>query len=342
MPHSGGGGSHSGGSHGGGGHSSSSGGGGSSTRVSNTPFAGGHAYAVYDRHGHSRIVYANTTNYHAEMTKGNMIASVVFGSVFMLPGAIELIALIVIFLSLFHIGVRKTEIPDYVDQSVYIYDTQDLVTSQEEEELCKTLEQFRDDTGIIPAVEFTEDAMWSFDYTDMEAFAYNEYVCRFSDEHHLLIVYSFGDVNSLTGFNEFHWESMWGDDLSKTASASDENFLKDAIQRNLTVANGTEVASAIGLSFEELYENLNTKGFRFDGEKLFLILFFLVHGGAFFGVGLGLVLSTIKSYKKSQESGEKTYRINGEPEIMTCAYCDTTYYKGTIGNCHNCGAPLRN
>lgn len=340
MPHSGGGGSHSGGGHHGGGHSGGHSSG-SSTRVSSTPFSGGRPYAVYDRHGHSRIVYANTLNYHAEMTKGQLIANIVFGSIFMLPGVIELIAILVLFLSFFHFGVRKTEIPPAVDSNVYIYDEMDLVSTNEEQELTASLERFRDETGIIPAVEFTVDPMWHQDYGDMESFAYNEYVCRFSDEHHLLIVYSFGSYNSSTGFNEFNWESMWGDDLSKTANTNDEDFLADTIQRNLTVANGEGVANAIAISFDSLYERLNQTGFRVDTDKLFVMLFLFVHGGIFFAVGLLSVLSAVKKYKKSQESGEKTYPINGEPVIMTCEYCDTTYYRGTIGNCHNCGAPLK-
>lgn len=339
MPHSGGGGSHSGGGHSGGGHSS---GGGSSTRVSSTPFKGAHAYAIYDRHGNSKLVYANSSNYHAEMTKKDLITNTIFGGVFMLPGVIELIIILFLFASFFHFGVKKTEIPSYVDSTVYVYDTQDYVSEQEEKDLAKKLETFRDETGIIPAVEFTEDAMWNYDYVDMESFAYNEYVNKFSDEHHLLIVYSFGAKNNDTGFEEFHWESMWGDDLSKTASSGDEKYLADKMQANLTVANGEGVAAAIADSFDLLYERLNEKGFRPDFEMLLMILFLFVHGGIFFGAGLAIALSARKQYKKSQESGEKTYRITGEPQLMKCDYCGTTYYKGTIGNCHNCGAPLSN
>ena len=77
MPHSGGGGSHSGG---GGGHSGS--GGGSSVKVSSTPFTGSHTYVVYDKTGSSKLVYANSRNYHAEMTKGSLIGSTILYSLF--------------------------------------------------------------------------------------------------------------------------------------------------------------------------------------------------------------------------------------------------------------------
>lgn len=338
MPHSGGGGSHSGGSHGG----SHSSGGGSSTRVSSTPFEGSHAYAIYDRHGHSRLVYTNTKDYHAEVTKKDMIIHSIFGGIFMLPGIIEFIVIIFVIASFFHTGVKKTEISPSMDDTVYIYDTMDLVTDEEEQRLATKLEDFRDKTGIIPAVEFTTDDAWYYDYENAEAFAYNEYVCKFMDEKHLLILYSYGASNDGTGFNEFHWESMWGDDLSRTASSSDESYLTDTLQRNLTVANGTGVADAIGTSFDTFFEHLDARGFRFEAEKLFVILFLLIHGGIFFAVGFVLMRSTQKKYKESQESGETTYKITGEPVILVCEYCGTNYYKGTIGNCPNCGAPLQN
>lgn len=341
MPHSGGGGSHSGGGHHGGSHHSSSGSsGGSSRRVSNTPFEGSHTYVVYNKHGGSRIVYSDDKNYHAEMTKKEMIGQVLFGGIFALVGVIELIAIICILISGFRMGVRKTNIPDYVDQSVQVYDELDFITQAEETSLRKSLEEFRDKTGIIPAIEFTVDDAWSNDYLDMENFAYNEYVCNFTDEYHLLIIYSFGYVNNATGFHEFHWESMWGDNLSKTASTSDENYLADTIQENLTRANGKGVSNAIGQSFDTFFERLNRKGYYLETEMIFVCLFMLVHGGIFAAAGIAVSIEPIKKYKTSKEQGEETYKIDGTPVVLDCEYCKTPYYKGTIGNCKNCGAPL--
>lgn len=342
MPHSGGGGSHSGGGHHGGSHHSSGSrtSSGSNIRISDTPFTGCHTYAVYDKTGASRLVYTNKSNYRAEMTKSDLVFPSIFGAVFMLPGVIEFIVLICILVSCFHVGVRATKLPSYVDSDVCIIDTYDLVSAEEEAELKETLEDFRDKTGIIPAVEFTTDEFWMQDYYDMESFAYNEYVCNFYDEYHLLIVYSYGEENQDTGFNEFHWESMWGDDLGKTAKTSDEDYLADRIQANLSRANGEGVAEAIGTSFKEFFVRLDSTGFRIEDDQIFLCLFMVVHGGIFFAIGLGVLLSSVKKYKKSKEKGEITYKINGEVEILKCEYCGTTYYRGTIGNCPNCGAPL--
>lgn len=339
MPHSGGGGSHSGGSHSSGSHGGSGGSSASKTRVSSTPFHGCHTYVVYGKNGSSRLVYSDSSSYKEEMTKGQMIGSIIFGSIFMIPGVVELIILIGILISGIHFGVHATKVPEYVDNSVHIYDELDYVSDMEEARLVASLEEFRDKTGIIPAVEFT-DTTWAMDFNTLEDYAYDRYVVNFTDEYHLLIVYSYGDENPKTGFNEFYWESMWGDDLGKTASGSDEEFLKDTLQANFSRANGQNVASAISNSFGEFFTRLDRKGFRLDGEMIFLVLFMLVHGGAFFGAGFTMIRGSIKSYKNSKEEGTMTCRIMGVPEPKACEYCNTTYYKGTVGNCPNCGAPL--
>jgi len=341
MPHSGGGGSHSGGGHHGGSHHSGGSGssGRSSVRVSGTPFAGAHAYAIYDNVGHSRLVYSDSANYHAEVTKKDITANVVFGSIFMLPGIIEFVILILLFISFFHTGVKKTEIPGYAETEIVISDNLDYISEADEEKLADALEEFRDKTGIIPAIEFTDET-WKMDYVDLESYAYNQYVCNIYDENHLLIVYSFGDNNAETDFSEFTWETMWGDDLGKTAGTQDEDYFADRMQVNLTRSNNEDVAEAIIKSFDELYTRINTPGFRFEKEKLFSALFLVIHGGIFFAVGYGIIRASLKKYKKSAALGEKTYKIDGEPQIMRCNYCGTTYYWGTIGNCNNCGAPL--
>ena len=108
---------------------------------------------------------------------------------------------------------KPTKYPSKTDDTVYIYDDYDYITDAQEQELIETLEDFRNKTGVIPSVEVTQDDYWMRNYTSMENFAYDEYVSRFDDEYHLLIVYSFGYEDTSTGFNEFHWHVMWGDVL---------------------------------------------------------------------------------------------------------------------------------
>lgn len=338
MPHSGGGGSHSGGGggHSGGGSSS----GGSSVRVSSTPFKGSRTYVVYDGTGASRLVYTNSNNYHAEMTKGSTIANIVtFALFFALPGIIVLLVGFVMAITSVHFGLAKTKYPKTIDDTVYVFDTYDYISDSEERRLVATLSDFRDKTGVIPAVEFTNDEYWQYNYDDMEDFAYNEYVTTFTDEYHLLIVYSYGYVDSKTGFNEFNWHTMWGDDLGKTIGSKDESYLADELQAEFTRANGNDVPLAVENAMDSLYDRLTGSFIHFD-EKLISGLGCGFWGLMFGGAGIGAIISTISKYRKSKAKGEVTYKIKGTPEIKTCQYCSCTYYAGTVGTCIHCGAPL--
>lgn len=337
MPHSGGGGSHSGGGHSGGGHSGS---GGSSVRVSSTPFTGSHAYAVYDKTGSSRLVYVNSRNYHAEMTKGSLIANTILCALFLaIPGIVVLIIGFEMTISSVHIGLSKTKYPKTLDDNVYIFDDFDYIPYDEEQKLIASLTEFRDNTGVIPAVEFTNDEYWQSNYVDMEKFAYDEYVNAFTDEYHLLIVYSYGYEDSKTGFNEFNWHTMWGDDLGKTIRTKDENFLADELQKEFSRANGKNVPLAITNSMDSLYGKLTGSFLHFD-ENMAEGLACLFWGFILVAVGIGMVRSDISKYKTSKTKGEVTFKIQGEPEIKTCKYCSCTYYAGTVGTCIHCGAPL--
>ena len=343
MPHSGGGGSHSGGSHssGGGSHSSGSGGGGRSYRHSSRPFSGSRAYVIYNRMGQSRVVYTHQPNYHEEMTKGMYIMSLIFGAFFLVPGAITILAGLGMLISSFSFGYHKTTLPGSVDQSITILDEAQHLSVSETATLEQSLTDFRDHTGIIPAIEFTEDASWQQDYTDMESFAYNEYICHFDDEYHLLITYGYGAENTGTGFQEFHYETMWGDDLGKTAGEKDEEKLRNLLQKELARANGTEVGSAMSRVFDDYLAYYEAKGFGVDVDRLLPAVFMCIWGLLFGGGGVTIILSARKQYQKSQEEGVKTYKINGTPKILYCAYCGSNYYAGTIGTCPHCGAPLR-
>lgn len=346
MPHSGGGGSHSGGSHssshsGGGGSHSGGGSGGSAYHHSDSPFTGGHPFVVYSRTRKPRIVYSDDPHYSEEMTKGQYAVGVIFGSCFAIPGLVFLLIGLCMFFSSFSIGYQKTKTPSSVEQSITILDDNGYLSAEEKTSLEQSLANFRDHTGIIPAVELTEDNTWQQDYTTMERFAYNEYICHFNDEYHLLVVYGYGDENPQTGFCEFHYETMWGDNLTKTASKKDENKLIDLLQKQFARVNGKQVGNAAADAFDEYLGYFEAKRFSVDGEKMADSAFMLIFGLPFFGVGLLFVISTHKEYKKTKNDGIKTYRINGTPEILKCDYCGCTYYAGTVGLCPHCGAPLK-
>ena len=216
MPHSGGGGSHSSGSHHSSHHSSSHSSGGShssgrgTVKVSSQPFAGSHTFVVYDKSGASSLVYSSSSGYKAEGDTLSLVSTIIFCLLFIIPGALAVIAgIFLMFSQALSFGMTKTKLPSSIDDAVYIYDRYDYLSEDSENELKGILEDFRDETGIITSIEIIDDELWQKNYADLEAFAYDSYVTKYDDEYHLLIVYSYGYADESTGFNEFNWESMW-------------------------------------------------------------------------------------------------------------------------------------
>lgn len=344
MPHSGGGGSHGGGSHHSS-HSSSSGGRhGSSVnsgpRISGKPFKGSHTYVIYDKTGESRLLYSSSSNYNASFSKATFWTQLIFSLVFVIPGVIALIVALGSFAGSVSFGMTKTSLPDYVEDDIVIFDDYDMLSSSEEQSLKQELEAFQKATGIIPSVEFVHEEQWRDNYVDMENFAYNEYVSNFSDEYHLLVVYSDGYHDDNTGFNEFYYHTMWGDNLSKTASSRDENKFLDILSKELTRSNGENVGTALENSFGGFLKYLKSKGFRFDSEKIICGLFLILWGAGFAGGGLTLLIPTLESLRLLKRDGEQMYKVADIKKKAECAYCGCSYYLDTVGNCPSCNAPL--
>lgn len=341
MPHSGGGGSHSGG--GGGSHSSGGGGshsGGRTYNTSKTPFKGSKPYVVYGSNGRHKVIYTDAPHYREEFTKGQLIFSIMFSIPFIVPGFTVLIWALYSLLSSITFGLYKTPIPQNIDSQIVIMDDYDRLSFSEEESLKQVLTEFRDRTGVIPSIEITEDFAWYDDfYGNTEQFAYDEYVNNFYDENHLLIVYSFSTENEVTGFNEFYWHTMWGDDLNRTIKPNDEEFLADELQKEFSRANGQNVSIAIENAVKSLKYRLENRKITVDGMAI-PAGFMIIWGFFFLMGGIGMLTSSFEQYKKGKD--KITIKIEGEPVLLKCEYCGVSYYKGTIGTCLSCGAPLEN
>lgn len=335
MPHSGGGGSHSGGSSSSSSHSSGgSHSGGSSTRVEKHNFPGAIRYVVYDRStGEYERVYSNSSSYNAGTTKAQLIVSLIFSMVFIIPGLIGFVSGAYMLVT----GIFQTSIKPPDDQRIFIIDEYNYVTEKEEKALKEELRAFFDKTGVVPCIEFTYDDYWDNNYSDLTSYAYNSYITRFSDEKHLLIVYSYGYEDKNTGFNEFHWESMYGDNTGKAIGSRKEKVFADILQREFAKANGTKVAVHMVDAFKE-FRNGALTGISFPIERL-LPGIFLIVWGLLFGLGGGIPGITVyNSYKNGKD--KITYKIPSTSKQRTCAYCGCMYFTGTITTCYHCGAPI--
>ena len=318
MPHSSGGGSHSGGSHsshssshssGGGSHSSGSH---SSPVYSNKPFAGSHRF-VYYRHNQPHYYYSRNTRPEPVSMTGRII-TILFLSIFLLftipfwPTAVSV----------------SRPISQPSDTTIYIQDNLDVIA--DETSLMHSLEQFRDETGVVPAV-VTDDNSWQDYYSSLETYAYDLYVNQFADEKHWLIVYT---SNSSTEFDDWHFEGMIGDDTSGAVSSRGEDILTGNMQKYLTARSKYDVGEAVANAFNDTLVEIQKP----HVEWVVVVILALFCGFPLYFI-IGEILGIISD--KRYASG---YRCPDKPVEVKCEYCGGTYIKDTHLNCPFCGAHL--
>ena len=334
MPHSSGGGSHGGGSHhssGGSYHSHSSGGGSSSgsidfstTRVSSKPYRFCSTYCYYEN---KKPVYFYS-DYGAKDRKTS--AGQIIGKIFVWLLVCPMFFITSIWMLSGSVKVPKKLAGNY-DKNIIVEDNIDVISKSEEKELKRVLKDFYKETGIVPAVVTVSNEKWKNSGT-LETYAYKDYLDRFSDEKHWLIVYSEPEEPN-PDFVDWHWEGMQGDDTDniltdkKTADFTDDlqkYFLKDDIS----------VGKALILSFEDI----TGKAMKSD-VRVGLILFSLVPGGI--AVWLTIFFFDIHPIRKAKL--KKAFRVSRDskiPQEQTCRFCGGIYVVGCHLSCPHCGGAL--
>ncbi|MBP5260995.1 MAG: TPM domain-containing protein [Clostridiales bacterium] len=314
MPHSSGGGSHGGGSHGGshGGH-----GGGSGRHTSHAQFPGSTRY-VYYRDRQPVFVYSNY-----DITKKRSPARFLL-LLFYAPFILVMI---------FGVGKSAINIPvklmlDY-DDEIIIDDRADVFS--DEAALEDTLEEFRDKTGITPAVISVNNGDWNKNYTNLENYAYDLYVNMFEDEKHWLIVYS-QPAEPKGEFVEWYWEGMQGDETDNIITVKTANTFNSVMQKNMTKSSNSP-DKAIKDTFDEVMPRFMKASVNWGGVfvMIFVTGFLAVH--AFF-----MVFYTPKEAKYYKDA------IKCEEEVVRqekCDYCGGVYIVGHHLSCPHCQAPVK-
>lgn len=328
MAHSGGGGSHSGGSHGGGGSHSSHGGSGSSGssgKTSSTYFSGARTFYVYNKKTHSgQLKYANY-NYKT----GGIIECFIP----LLVGVIEYVIMLGILVSSLSGVVKyKTNTPN--EANPCIVDSVNMLTTYETEDLTNSMRNFQKSTGITPIVVLNKCSNCDWFYSEFADYAIEEYYARVTDETYMLVLYISDDTATQGDFNEYYYETVWGDDTVHTFGSYGEDQFLNILQGQLHLSNDKEVASALCNTFDKTgaewrsYKNI-------DFGFVPVVGFFILHGGVFLWTGLKGIIDV---YKKKNLYEIKELR--GPTELMHCAYCGVGYPEGIYGTCPHCGAPL--
>jgi len=337
MPHVSGGGSHgggsfshsssrsySGGSHGGG---SSSGSGSSLNEISFRPKPGAARYVYTDRWGHTRYLYTKS----APTRNPDIGVSIVVAVLFTL-----LAAGILWFVLQFTIFVPQKANTSFTDEDIVILDCMELI--KDDSELRAALHDFMETTGVCPGVEITADSNWTLWYTDMETYAYSEYLRLYDDELHWLILISYPDDYEIAEFVNWRWVGMVGDDLSATISSEAEDKLTTAMQRYLLRSQPEETGTAVASAFRELSSTVMES--KVYGTGVFVcVVVFLIYA-LFMYVTLEEAVKQWMLSKAVRDSKPNLGRTEAKRKVRYCEYCGCENPVNGGPLCTQCGAPL--
>lgn len=330
MPHSSGGGSSHGGSHSSS-HSSSSWSSSSRSssssvparRVSTSYFRGARTYVRYIN-GRPDYRYSNQS-----LTKSitNYIPIIFFLGVFILNGISSIFASTYTVKKLSDAGVENAQV-EVFDENDILGDTSNLMNS---------LNAFKEETGIIPAVLAIENSEWQDQGYDLERYVYNWYVYNWSDEKHWLIVYS-EEVGSDDTFGNWYWEGMQGDLTDSIITVSVADTFTNTCHNNMIAGGRYTKADAIANAFDTIRPGLIGTKVRWG---------MIVRGALEAGIA-GIILFVILKHRKKENDEVKDFKEvknvqmqpNNIPLEDTCAYCDGVYVVGTVLSCPHCGAAI--
>lgn len=322
MPHSSGGGSHGGGFHSGSGSSFSRSGSSSSRGpapepIRRRPYAGATRYVWYGTDGSCRSLYHKGKP--DKPSVGMTIVGILAATLIMIP-------------IIFVLMVSGLRIPKALDTASYesnviIMDKLGLV---EGAELPAAMKQFRNKTGVTPAVEAVPNGSWEADYTGLEAFALSEYLRLFNDEKHWLFVISWPEDAADTSFTNWSWEGMIGDECGPAIDSDAEKAFTRLVHQHLLRATPETVGEELAKAFTEFSETCMEKQ---------VVLPLVIVAAVVTAAYVFLVYILIRDYRDSKRLFGAVAAPKDAKEC-NCAYCGTLYVEGTVTKCPSCGAPI--
>lgn len=361
MPHSGGGGSSDSGAHSDSGSNfgSDSGGGGSSYSGARNRSSGYEetctnrnedVWVRYDN-GEPRFRYVEKKAYRKYRPVHNLL-------VCLLPAI--LIPLLAVFALSQATGISlfpTKEKPDYVTEPSEsetwdkIEDSAVCYTKEEKKDIETAIEALYLSSGIkTQVVTITEEMFQEADRKDLETLAYSEYVNRFSDEDHFLIL--FEDK----GNGSWAFEIMEGDNTSEWLTQDVSYYFDQLFTENLWATSrfsyGTALSSALTDTVTYMQEHAGepSQQVKEDTQWLRMTLLGLMAPILLAGFLLlikRLSIGTIES-RMAKDGFKKVdnarividTRGRAAPQMLTCEYCGGIYPYGML-SCPHCGAPAR-
>lgn len=320
MPHSSGGGSRSGGHHSSHGHSSH----GSSRKSVSSHIhkhyrKGYRSYAYYNRR--TRDIEYLYSDIDLKSRKGGskseLIAWLILWSIVL--GIFSVIGIMA--MPQFKPGRLRTS----SDYKIEVIDEVGIESGISEDELRGTLQEFKTITGITPCVLIS--SRMSLGNRIVEDYAYSEYVKRYKDEDHWLIVYIEDD--------EWEWEGMQGDNTDIILTRSITNKFNKDMQKSLM--NTNDAYYSINHAFKSIQGSL--MGFRITLDHMVLFIFLFI--------GLIPLIASINAIRKQNKEGTAyKYRDlmdlgkredKGNLNICRCSSCNGKYIRAINSECPYCG-----
>ena len=331
MPHSSGGGSHhsGGGSHhSGGSHRSSggSGGGSKSPTISRSYSSNSRYRYVYYHNRRPRYVYSDrlitNKDYGFKAIFDNLIVFLFF-----IP--FVAIGLFVMVLAFNH--------PKRLDDSYYNTDIvieDNLNALNDYGKVYDAFVDFREVTGITPALITVSNDDWREDYDSLTNYAFDLYVNHFADEKHWLIVYSTSTTAS--GFDDWYFEGMQGNDTDRILTeAHTEKFNKE-LEQNLTARNRMTIEEAFEVTFENSLKYVMKTSVEWPLIG-FGVLWLSVIGICMWIQFSGLVKIIMLTRRKPEMAPMARDEQESRAYEIECKYCGGIYIKSDKYECPHCG-----
>jgi len=315
MPHSSGGGSHGGGSF----HGSfrSSGSGASAEKpISNKPYVGARRYIYYDRAGIYHSLYYQGTPSKPKLSTA--IISIIILCAFLVP-------ILGMTLASAFVTPQKVDIASY-NANIVVDDQLELA---DDEKLKEAFGAFQELTGVTPAMEIVSHDAWK-NYSNLETYAYSEYLRLFDDEKHWLFIVSYPtDINEVD-FVDWSWQGMIGDEVYPAIPENQEERFTDIFQKYMLRSEPGTVGESMIAALDEfsvgLMEPSISVGFIIASVVAVLIFVLLVY-------------AIIHDYQNHKQLAGAV-PVSDEVQEKRCEYCGGTYVVGTIHTCPRCGAPI--
>lgn len=227
------------------------------------------------------------------------------------------------------------------DAGSLVMDNADVMTDEEEAELCNVMDKFLDKTGISLAVMTDTNEAWEENYDSLENYAYDVYVNNWNDESHWLFVYT--QPAEVSGdFVDWYWEGMQGDDTDTLLTSSVTDNFNESLQKYLTADSRYSVAEAFEEAISETTGSIKVKGLVVN---YYVISIAVSWGVILLPIILGTLPSCLASIKQNKRIIEDARNRGVKVTVQTfedvCDYCGGVYIHGVHINCPHCNAPIK-